>query len=215
MNETVVVIDYGSGNIRSAQKALERAAREHSLNTDVIVAHDPDVIKHADRIVLPGVGAFGDCAAGIRRVPGLEAEIIAHVKERARPFLGICVGMQLMAEEGLENGLHKGFGWVSGHVAKLHRKPDLKIPHMGWNRLVFDRPNHALLQRINDGDHAYFVHSYAMRPKDDDAQIAHTQHGQDITAIVQSGTAVGTQFHPEKSQKTGLLFLGNWLEWRP
>lgn len=214
--QTVLIIDYGSGNIRSAAKALERAALERGLDVRVRVDATPEAVHSADRLVLPGVGAFGDCKAGIDAVEDLEAALVDRVRMNGVPFLGICVGMQLMAKEGLEHGTHAGFGWLDGSVKPL-TVPDasFKIPHMGWNRLTFDAPDHPILKGVQNGDHAYFVHSYAMQTARPDAVVAHTDYGGQVTAIVQSETAIGTQFHPEKSQAVGLALLGNFLEWQP
>lgn len=214
--QRVLIIDYGSGNIRSAAKALERAARERGVSAEVLVDHTPEAVTDADRLVLPGVGAFADCKRGVEAVPGLMETLEDRVRRGAVPFLGICVGMQLMAREGLEYGRHAGFCWVDGVVEQLV-VPDAsyKIPHMGWNKLALDQPDHPIVAGIQDGDHAYFVHSYAMSLKDKANTVAHTDYGAPVTAIIQSETAVGTQFHPEKSQAVGLQLLGNFLEWTP
>ena len=214
--ESVLIIDYGSGNIRSAAKAIERAGSERGLDIAVRVDASPHAVNMADRLILPGVGAFGDCRAGIDAVPGLFDAIEDRVRTGGVPFLGICVGMQLMAEEGHAHGTHTGFGWVKGSVDPLTvPDPSYKIPHMGWNRLMFDAPDHPILRGLSNGDHAYFVHSYAMQLRNPRQALAHTEYGGDVTAIVQSDTAIGTQFHPEKSQGVGLTILGNFLEWRP
>lgn len=216
--QTVALIDYGSGNVHSAQKALERAAREGDADACIVLTRDPDVVRAADRIVLPGVGAFADCRDGLDAVAGLHAAIEERVRCDARPFLGICVGMQLMAIRGLEFGETPGFGWVDGEVdAIVPDDPALKIPHMGWNILNVRRP-HPLLNGIAtgpDGLHAYFVHSYHFTRVPAEQLIAETDYGGPVTAIVAHDTCVGTQFHPEKSQALGLALLANFLAWTP
>ena len=215
---TVAIVDYGSGNLHSAHKAFERAARENGLDMPIVVTGDPDVVRGAERIVLPGVGAFGDCKAGLDAVPGLIDAMSDAVLQRGRPFLGICVGMQLMAGVGREHGAIEGLGWVQGEVVAIApADPTLKIPHMGWNTLDQRRP-HALLDGIPAGKgglHAYFVHSYAFRPADVGTVVATTDYGAPITAIIGRDNLVGTQFHPEKSQTLGLAMIGNFLRWRP
>ena len=214
----VALVDYGSGNLHSATKALERAARESGLLATIAVTSDPDLIAKADRVVLPGVGAFADCRRGLDAVTGLVESLDEAVHRRARPFLGICVGMQLLATRGLEHGVCAGLDWIGGDVAAITpNDATLKIPHMGWNTLDVLRP-HALLDGIptgRDGWHAYFVHSYGYRPKDAAALVATTDYGGSIPAIVGQGTIVGTQFHPEKSQALGLSLLANFLRWTP
>lgn len=209
-----IIVDYGSGNLHSAEKSFQRMAKESS--TTVSVSNDPDALSKAERIVLPGVGAFADCRAGLNAVPGLYEALSEAVTKRAVPFLGICVGMQMMADHGLEHGLTtEGFGWFSGDVVAL--KPadgTLKIPHMGWNDLVIEQP-HPVLNGLKTGDHAYFVHSYHMALKDPSERLAHVDYGGAVTAMVGRGNIVGTQFHPEKSQSTGLRLIGNFLEWKP
>ncbi len=213
---SVAVVDYGSGNLHSAVKALERAAREAAV--PVTLTADPDVVARADHIVLPGVGAFADCRAGLDAVPGLVAALSEAVRGRGRPFLGICVGMQLLATRGLENGDTAGLDWIPGSVAAIKpADPRLKIPHMGWNTLDARR-DHPILAGVPTGPeglHAYFVHSYALdaaRPED---VVATADYAGAITAIVARDTVVGTQFHPEKSQRLGLALLANFLRWRP
>ncbi len=215
---SVAIIDYGSGNLHSAAKAFERAARDSGVATSIEVTAHPDRLRKAERLVLPGVGAFKDCRNGLMAVPGLWQALEDEVIGRGKPFLGICVGMQLMASRGLEHDVTEGFGWIPGDVTPLApRDPSFKIPHMGWNTLALKRP-HALLEGIPLGDkglHAYFVHSYhlaAERPSD---VIATTEHGQAVTAMVGRDNLVGTQFHPEKSQVLGLTLLANFLRWRP
>jgi len=211
---STIIVDYGSGNLHSAEKSFQRMAQESS--TTVSVSNDPDALSKAERIVLPGVGAFADCRAGLNAVPGLYEALSEAVIKRAVPFLGICVGMQMMAEHGLEHGLKtQGFGWFSGDVVALKPADDtLKIPHMGWNDLVVDRP-HPVLNGLKTGDHAYFVHSYHMALKDPSERLAHVDYGGAVTAMVGRDNIVGTQFHPEKSQSTGLRLIGNFLEWKP
>jgi len=213
-----VIIDYGSGNLHSAHKAFERAAREAGLSASISVSGDPDTVRRAERIVLPGVGAFADCRRGLADVPGMIDVLTESVITRAKPFFGICVGMQLMATRGLEHEVTKGFGWISGDVAAIMPKDKtLKIPHMGWNTL--DVANqHPLLAGIPTGPqglHAYFVHSYAFTGVAPQEVIASTDYGGEIIAIVGRDNMVGTQFHPEKSQTMGLAVIGNFLRWRP
>lgn len=214
----VAIIDYGSGNLHSALKAFERAAQDHGIEASVASTSDPDAVRHADRIVLPGVGAFADCRTGLDAVPGLVAALEESVHKAGKPFLGICVGMQLMAERGLEKTVTPGLGWIKGEIALIEPKdPTLKIPHMGWNTLDVHRP-HALLDGIKtgrDGLHAYFVHSYHCRNGATDECVATSDYGGPVTAIVARDNWVGTQFHPEKSQQLGLALLANFLRWRP
>jgi len=214
----VAIVDYGSGNLHSARKAFERAACEAGLGAAIAVTADPEAVRRADRIVLPGVGAFADCARGLRVVPGMAQALEEAVRQRATPFLGICVGMQLMAERGLEYEVVPGLGWVKGDVAVIEPgDPSLKIPHMGWNTLSLRR-EHALLAGIptaEAGWHAYFVHSFHLRVGDVDDLVAVTDHGGAVTAMVARDNMAGTQFHPEKSQKLGLALIANFLRWRP
>ncbi len=213
---TVAVVDYGSGNLTSAAKAVERAAHDVGLDEAVTVTADPGVVATASRIVLPGQGAFSECRRGLAAVPGLEAALREAVIERRRPFLGICVGMQLMAREGHEHGTYAGLGWIDGVVEPMTpRDPALKIPHMGWNDLVVDRPEHPVLAGIATGDHVYFVHSYAFVPASSADRLAHADYGGPVTAMIAHGNLVGTQFHPEKSQAIGLRLIANFLRWRP
>ncbi|MCC6949342.1 MAG: imidazole glycerol phosphate synthase subunit HisH [Bradyrhizobiaceae bacterium] len=215
---TVAVINYGSGNLHSAAKALERASRESGINEKILVTNDPDAVRRADRVVLPGVGAFADCKHGLEAVPGMIDAMSEAARERGRPFLGICVGMQLLAERGLEHGVTAGLGWIRGDVDRIAPSdPALKIPHMGWNTLI-SRKDHALLDGIALGPtglHAYFVHSYQLAPADAGDLVADTEYGGPITAIVARGNVAGTQFHPEKSQRLGLALLANFLRWAP
>ncbi|HEY9213334.1 MAG TPA: imidazole glycerol phosphate synthase subunit HisH [Ancylobacter sp.] len=218
MSGTVALIDYGSGNLHSAGKALERAAREGGTGLQVIVTSDPDAVRRAERILLPGVGAYADCRRGLDAVPGMVDALTEAVIEKGRPFLGICVGLQLMATRGLEHGITKGLGWIAGDVVKI--TPDdagLKIPHMGWNSLDMRRP-HALLEGIPtgaDGLDAYFVHSYHLEPARPEDVVATSEYGGSITAMVARDNIAGTQFHPEKSQRLGLALLANFLKWAP
>jgi glutamine amidotransferase len=215
---SVVIIDYGSGNLHSAAKAFERAAREAELDLAVTVSSDPNVVAKADRIVLPGVGAFADCRRGLDSVPGMVEVLQRRVREEGAPFFGICVGMQLMATRGLEHTTSYGLDWIKGDVKPIAPKDaSLKIPHMGWNTLELAKP-HPLLDGIPtgpDGLHAYFVHSYALSPNDPADVVATTDYGGPVTAIVGRDNLVGAQFHPEKSQALGLKLIANFLRWRP
>lgn len=212
--ETVALIDYGSGNLRSAAKAIERAAGEADASYTVLVTSDADAVRRADRVVLPGVGAFADCKRGLSEVPGMLDALEEVVHRRARPFLGICVGMQLMAERGREYGVTEGLGWIPGEVVKLEpADPALKIPHMGWNELNIRHP-HPVLAGLPEGSHAYFVHSYQFKLADPDTLIASADYGGPFAAVVGRDNLVGTQFHPEKSQATGLALIANFLRWK-
>jgi imidazole glycerol-phosphate synthase subunit HisH len=215
---SVAIIDYGSGNLHSAQKAFERAAREAGLSRDVRVTARPEDVLAANHIVLPGVGAFADCRRGLDGVPGMVEALDEAVRQRRRPFLGICVGAQLMATRGLEHKVVAGLNWIAGDVAAIKpRDPGLKIPHMGWNTLDVRR-SHALLEGVRTGDaglHAYFVHSYQLYADDSDDLVATADYGGPVTAIVARDNIVGTQFHPEKSQTLGLKLIANFLKWRP
>jgi glutamine amidotransferase len=215
---SVAIVDYGSGNLHSAAKAFERAARECGHDQPIVVTRDPDVVRRADRIVLPGVGAFADCRRGLDDVPGMVAALNETVRGKGRPFLGICVGMQLMAERGREYQVTEGLGWIRGEVDKITpADPNLKIPHMGWNTLNVVNP-HPLLDGIalgNDGLHAYFVHSYHLNVADRSDLVAQADYGGPVTAVVAHDTAAGTQFHPEKSQRLGLALIANFLRWKP
>jgi glutamine amidotransferase len=216
VTQQVVVIDYGSGNLRSAQKALEFVAREGEIGAEVVISADADTVRRADRIVLPGQGAFGDCIRGLNAVPGMREALEEAVVRGGRPFFGICVGMQLMAERGLEHGTHAGLGWIPGDVVAMEpADPALKIPHMGWNELVVDAVAHPVLAGLPRGAHAYFVHSYHLAESDPAHLLAHADYGGTVTAVVGRDTMVGTQFHAEKSQATGLTMLRNFLVWRP
>jgi imidazole glycerol-phosphate synthase subunit HisH len=216
--QRVVIINYGSGNLHSAAKAFERAARESEANAQITLTADPDIVSAADRIVLPGVGAFADCKRGLEAVPGMREALEDTVRIKGRPFLGICVGMQLMASRGLEFATTDGLDWIAGEVRAIApADPTLKIPHMGWNTLKVDTP-HALLQDIPtgaDGLHAYFVHSFHFVPEDSANIVAETDYGGPVTAFIAKDNMAGTQFHPEKSQTLGLKLIANFLAWRP
>ena len=209
----VTVIDYQSGNLASAARGLALAASLRGIAADVRITADPDVVAKADRIVLPGQGAFADCARGLASVDGLEEAMFQRVAQGA-PFFGICVGMQLMAERGLEHGVTQGFGWVQGEIAKME-VGNARLPHMGWNELRFTPGSHPLLEGLVPGDHAYFVHSYALKGGRADQIIATTDYEGDVVAMVATGNVAGTQFHSEKSQQVGLQILGNFLAWEP
>ena len=212
---TVAIVDYGSGNLRSAAKAFERAAREAGIDERVLVTSSPAEVAAADRLVLPGVGAFADCRAGLYAVPGMVDTLQHEVIERGKPFLGICVGMQLMATRGVEYGIHAGLDWIAGDVVRIEPGKDhLKIPHMGWNELTDLRP-HALLEDNEPRAHAYFVHSYQLAASKPETVLALTDYGGPVTAIVGRDNLAGTQFHPEKSQALGLALIANFLRWRP
>jgi imidazole glycerol-phosphate synthase subunit HisH len=217
VSDTVAIIDYGSGNLRSAAKAFERTVHETSSDAAVVVSADPDVVRRATRIVLPGVGAFADCRAGLDAVAGMVDVLEERVTGNGVPFLGICVGMQLMASEGREKTVTEGLGWIPGAVVRLAPGGDLKVPHMGWNTLRFERP-HALLEGIPDGPgglHAYFVHSFHLATASNDTLVATADYGQSVTAMVGRDNLFGTQFHPEKSQALGLRLITNFLRWSP
>ena len=213
---TLALIDYGSGNLRSAERALARAAAESGHRIEIIVTSDPDTVSRAERIVLPGVGAFADCMAGLAAVPGLIEAMTQSVRQRGQPFLGICVGMQLLAGRGHEHGTHAGLGWIEGEVVRLApHDPTLKIPQMGWNELDLLQGGHPLLEGLVAGDHAYFVHSYHFRPRRPGAVLAKVTYGETVAAMVTEENIAGTQFHPEKSQRVGLRILSNFLTWKP
>ena len=208
------LIDYESGNLHSAQKAFERMAAE-ALNEEVIVTSDPDMLRRADRLVLPGDGAFPACKAALVEKTGLYDALLEAVEIDAKPFLGICVGMQMMASFGHEYQTTKGLDWIAGDIEPIEpTDASLKVPHMGWNDLVITG-THPVLAGLRNGDHAYFVHSYHFVLKDQAHRLAHVDYGTVISAIVSSGTRIGMQFHPEKSQSTGLRLISNFLNWRP
>ena len=215
MTSTVALIDYGSGNLRSAEKALARAAFDGATRHEILVTADPNRVAEAERIVLPGVGAFADCMQGVSSIPGMLAALEDSVLKRGLPFLGICVGMQLLAEIGREHGDHKGLGWIAGDVVRLApAEPHLKVPHMGWNALSLLQP-HALFEGMADERDVYFVHSYYIRPKNPAHILAATDYAGSIPAVVGRDNIAGTQFHPEKSQAEGLAFLERFLKWHP
>ncbi len=208
------IIDYESGNLHSAEKAFKRMARECDAG-EVVVTSDADVVARADRIVLPGDGAFPACAAELRGHKGIYDAMVEAVEQKGRPFLGICVGMQLMATTGHEYSETPGLNWVAGDVVKISpSNPALKVPHMGWNDLIIDNP-HPVLEGITAGEHVYFVHSYHFQVADPAQRLAHVDYAGDITAIIGRDTMLGMQFHPEKSQGIGLRMIGNFLRWRP
>jgi glutamine amidotransferase len=209
---TTILIDYDSGNLHSAHKAFERMSREVG-GDEILVSSRPEDVAQATRVVLPGDGAFPACRRGLQGFDGLEEALIEAVETRAVPFLGICVGMQMLATIGLEYEEVAGFDWVPGQIDRIEA-PGLKIPHMGWNDLVIEH-QHPVLDGLRTGDHAYFVHSYAMKMSDPADRLAHVDYGGDVTAIVGRGNIVGTQFHPEKSQQTGLRLIANFLTWAP
>lgn len=215
---SVAIVDYGSGNLHSAVKAFERAARESGSGESIVVTSDPEAVRRADRIVLPGVGAFADCRRGLDAVSGMVDALEESVRRKGKPFFGICVGMQLMAERGREYQVTQGLGWIAGEVDKIAPSDkSLKIPHMGWNTLETQR-KHPLFDGIalgSQGLHAYFVHSYQLKPKERGDLLAETDYGGPLTAVVGRDNMVGTQFHPEKSQKLGLALIANFLKWKP
>lgn len=208
------IVDTGAGNLHSAEKAFQRMAAETGAGAVIVTSHPEDVAR-ADRIVLPGDGAFPACRAALDEIAGLHTAIAEAVQEKGRPFLGICIGMQMLADRGLEYRPTEGLGWIGGEVVRIDpADPALKVPHMGWNDLVIDHP-HPVLAGIETGDHAYFVHSYHFRVADPADLLAHVEYGGPVTAIVGRGNVVGTQFHPEKSARTGLRLIANFLGWRP
>lgn len=215
---SVAIVDYGSGNLHSAAKAFERAAHDASVDQPILVTNDPAVVRRADRVVLPGVGAFADCRRGLDAVAGMVEALEEAVRRNGRPFFGICVGMQLLAERGREYEVTEGLGWIAGEVDRIApNDPNLKIPHMGWNTLNVARP-HKLIDGLElgpQGRHAYFVHSYQLNPAERRDLVADADYGGAITAIVGRDNIVGTQFHPEKSQKLGLALIANFLRWKP
>jgi len=215
---SVALIDYGSGNLHSAAKAFERAARALELPEKIIVTRDPEIVYRADRIVLPGVGAFADCRKGLDALDGMVDAMTQAVRGKARPFFGICVGMQLLATQGKEHVTTPGLDWIAGDVEKIApRDESLKIPHMGWNTLDLVR-EHPVLEKLPLGDkgrHAYFVHSYHLNAASESDIVARADYGGPLTAIVAKDTIFGTQFHPEKSQRFGLVLIANFLKWKP
>ena len=213
---TVAIIDYGSGNLRSAAKAFEWAAANTGVNGDVVVTSQASDVDRASHIVLPGVGAFADCKAGLDAVPGMVDALERNVRRDGKPFLGICVGMQLMAERGLEHGVHDGLGWIAGDVRRLDPKdPAIKIPHMGWNTLTVGDGRSANATGLSTGDDVYFVHSYHLICSDPADVVATVDYCETVTAVVGRDNLLGTQFHPEKSQSAGLGLIASFLRWRP
>ena len=214
----VVIVDYGSGNLRSALKAFERAARESGVSAEIMLSAEANHVANADRVVLPGVGAYADCRAGLDAIDGMDAALRHAVEDKARPFLGICVGMQLMSTRGLEKTVSQGFDWISGDVVEIKpSNPALKIPQIGWNTLDL-KTQHPLFDGIPtgpDGLHAYFVHSYHLAANNPADVLATTDYGGAVTAAVAHGNKAGTQFHPEKSQTLGLALIANFLKWKP
>jgi len=213
MTQSVAVVDYGSGNLRSCAKAFERVAQERG-GARIVVTADPDAVRKADRVVLPGVGAFADCMRGLLAVDGMREALEHAVRKQGKPFLGICVGMQLMAERGVEFGTHRGLGWLSGEVRAIEPRDGLKVPHMGWNDLEV-RAGDPLFKGLPTGTPMYFVHSYALMPGDGGDVSATAEYGGKVTAAVRHSNMAGTQFHPEKSQAAGLRLVANFLDWRP
>ncbi len=215
---SVAIVDYGSGNLHSAAKAFERAAHDAGLDQPIVMTADPAMVARADRVVLPGVGAFADCRRGLDAVPGMVEALEEAVRRNGRPFFGICVGMQLLAERGREYEVTDGLGWIAGEVDRIvPNDPNLKIPHMGWNTINVAR-SHPLLDGLEfgpQGRHAYFVHSYQLKPAQRADLVAAADYGGAVTAIVGRDNIVGTQFHPEKSQKLGLALIANFLRWKP
>jgi glutamine amidotransferase len=209
----IAVVDYGSGNLASASRALALAAERAGLPATVAVTADPDIVAAADRIVLPGQGAFADCAAGLAAVPGMW-QAIETATDAGTPFLGICVGMQLMAQRGLEHAVTPGFGWIKGDIAEMDAR-GLRLPQMGWNGLEFEPGSHPLLDGLRRDDHVYFVHSYALIHGAPAETIATTEYGGAVPSIVVNGNRAGTQFHVEKSQDVGVRILSNFLRWSP
>lgn len=208
------IIDYNSGNIRSIETSCRVAGRD--VNENIMVTQHAEDLAKADRIILPGVGAFGDCRAGLRSLPGMEEALIDAIQHQGKPYLGVCVGMQMMADRGLEHGVHQGLGWIHGEVKPIEVPDDtFKIPHMGWNDLQILIPNHPMLKDIPNGAHAYFVHSYCFYTADPKHILATVEYGQKITAMVSKDNMFGTQFHPEKSQQIGLTLLKNFFTWKP
>jgi glutamine amidotransferase len=210
----IAVIDYQSGNLASASRALARAAHDQGIAAEVVVTAEPEEVRRADRLVLPGQGAFADCAAGLNARPGLKQALIEGV-EAGKPFLGICVGMQLMAERGLEFATTPGLGWIRGEIAEMHPEGALRLPQMGWNELRFTPGGHPVMDGLTPGDHVYFVHSFALAGADPAEVVATTEYGGDVVAIVARDNRIGTQFHPEKSQEVGQRLLANFLRWTP
>ena len=220
-SQSVAIIDYGSGNLRSAARAVERAALDHGLDCAVTVTRDSALVRQAARIVLPGQGAFADCMAGLGALPGMREALQAAVVEGGTPFLGICVGLQLMAAQGFEHGVHEGLGWIPGAVRRIvPSDPSLKIPHMGWNTIRpfaagQERFSHPVLKSVSPSDHFYFVHSYALDCEPENSVLAVAEYGGGVAAAAGRDNMVGVQFHPEKSQTPGLRLIADFLRWSP
>ena len=211
---SITVIDYGSGNLKSAAKALEAAAQNVNASSKILVTSDPKIIKESDKIVLPGQGSFGDCYSGIKKIPGLNETLNEFVLEKKKPILGICVGMQLFAKIGYESQKTEGFGWIDAEVRKINNmNKKIKLPHMGWNEIEFKK-DCFLFSNIKNKSHMYFIHSYEFMTKQKDCVVATANYGNSITVSVAKENIVGTQFHPEKSQKNGLIILENFLKWK-
>ena len=211
---SIAVIDYGSGNLKSAAKALETAAKNINKNSKIFVTSDPKIIKQSDKIVLPGQGSFGDCYSGIKKISGLNETLNEFVLEKKKPILGICVGMQLFAKTGYESQKTEGFGWIDAEVRKINNmNKKIKLPHMGWNEIELKK-DCFLFSNIKNKSHMYFIHSYEFTTKQEDCVIATTNYGNSIIVSVAKDNIVGTQFHPEKSQRDGLIILENFLKWK-
>ena len=211
---SIAVIDYGSGNLKSAAKALETAAHNVNSSSKILVTSDPKIIKKSDKIVLPGQGSFGDCYSGIKKISGLNETLNEFVLEKKKPILGICVGMQLFAKIGYESQRTEGFGWIDAEVRKINNmNKKIKLPHMGWNEIELQK-DCFLFSNIKNKSHMYFIHSYEFMTKQKDCVVATTDYGNSIIVSVAKENIVGTQFHPEKSQKNGLIILENFLKWQ-
>ena len=215
MTQKIVIVDYGSGNLRSVAKALERAANDKAIAANIIISNNADDVQSADRVVLPGQGAFADCSRCLSMIPDMLDCLIDFMSIRQKPLLGICVGMQLMADWSHEHGNHRGLSVIPGNVVPIAADRGLKIPHMGWNDLVMGETIHPIQRGLKNGDHVYFVHSYHYQLKDPVHLLASVDYGGPIAAIIGHENIIATQFHPEKSQATGLTILGNFLEWQP
>lgn len=214
--DSIVITDYGSGNLRSAAKAFERVIADEQLDMAVTVSADPETLNKAARIVLPGQGAFGDCMNGLSAIPGMVEALNDNVLKKAKPFFGICVGMQLMAEHSLEHGEHKGLGWIPGEVVKMTpNDKSLKIPHTGWNEVIVSQQDHFVLRSVNSPEHFYFVHSFMVKCKNGDHMLGAADYGGPVPAIIGRDNIIGTQFHPEKSQQAGLRLISGFLNWKP
>ena len=214
----VTIIDYGAGNLRSVAKAFEYVARKEKFSTDIVVTKKAEIVKNADHIILPGQGAFGDCMNGLQSLDGMVEVLEESVLQKSKPFLGICVGMQLLADTGFEHGTHKGLGWISGIVDEIKPKDlSLKIPHMGWNNVHYTEygQKHPVLKNLPNDAFYYFVHSFMFKYKDKGSCLGKTEYGSNLTSIIGRDNIIGTQFHPEKSQSAGLELIANFLKWKP